>query len=277
MHIPALSVGLVNYQRAASRTWSPHWVGPHRWPTWVIDWHDRPGRSIRVNGRDEHVRPARSWYIYPAETPYEERDDPIRASGLLRDHVWFFFTLAKPWPLLVGRAFAMIVDDDEVLMPHFQAMHGHQVRGEPEHALAVHGHALAVFGEVLVAARSGAGTPADPWRIRSARQHTASLLQLVDREVMRNLRRPPELATLAERLGMSTSALCHRFKAETGMTVMARLRWLRIREARILLAEPGATVKETAWQLGYSSPFHLSQQFHAIAGMTAANFMRMQH
>jgi AraC-like DNA-binding protein len=276
VQLPALSVGLVNHQRAASRAWSHQWVGPHRWPTWVIDWHDRPGRSIRVNGQGEHVRPARSWYIYPPETAYEERDDSARAGSLQRDHLWFFFTLAKPWPLLAGRAFSVIVDDDEVLAPHIQAMHGHQARGEPEHALAVHGHALAVLGEVLIAARSGAGTPEDPWRIRSARARTASLLQLVDREALRNLRRPPDLAALAERLGLSTSTLCHRFKAETGMTVMARLRWLRIREARTLLAQPDATVKETAWRLGYSSPFHLSQQFHAITGMTAANYMRMQ-
>jgi transcriptional regulator GlxA family with amidase domain len=155
-------------------------------------------------------------------------------------------------------------------------MHGHQVRGEPEHALAVHGLGLAVFGEILVAARTGSGTPEDPWRVRTARPRSASLLQRVDREALRDLRRPPDLAALAERLGMSTSALCHRFKTETGMTVMARLRWLRIREARTLLAQPEATVKETAWRLGYSSPFHLSQQFHAIAGMTAADFMRMQ-
>ena len=124
--------------------------------------------------------------------------------------------------------------------------------------------------------RAGSGTPTDPWRIRTARTTDTSLLHRIDREALRDIRHPPALDELAQRLGMSVSTLCHRFKAEVGMTVMARLRWLRVREARRLLSNPGATVKEVAWHLGYSSPFHLSHQFHAVSGMTAADFLKRQ-
>jgi AraC-like DNA-binding protein len=75
---------------------------------------------------------------------------------------------------------------------------------------------------------------------------------------------------------MSPSSLCHRFNAETGGTVMGRVRWLRVREARRLLAEPGATLKDVARRLGFSSPFHLSAQFHRITGTTPSEYMRRQ-
>lgn len=252
------------------------WRGPWRWPQWVIDWHEHPGQRMRVGNGEEHERPARSWHIYAPGTPYLEcHQGP--AAGNVYDLFYFFFSLAKPWAPLAGRPFTVVVDDDELLAPHVDAMFAIQSRGETGHQLGLQGHALIVLGEILTASlRGGAGSPDDPWRIRTVKSANASLLHRVDREALRDLRRPPVLDDLAERLGMSVSGLCHRFKAETGMTVMARLRWLRVREARRLLGSPGATVKEVAWQLGYSSPFHLSRQFHAISGMTAADFLTRQ-
>ncbi len=252
------------------------WHGPHRWRTWVIDWRDHPGMQQRIDDGEVHRRPARSWYLYAPGTAYRELESPTSGERP-HDSLWFFFSLAKPWAPLAGRAFAVAIDSDELLTTHIDAMYALQARGEPGHQLALHGHALAVLGEILTASHRGAGTPQDPWLVRAARSASQSLLDQVDREALRDLRRPPALQDLAARLGMSTSGLCHRFKAETNMTVMARVRWLRIREARHLLGRPGATVKEVAWRLGYSSPFHLSQQFHAIAGMTAVDFLRRQH
>lgn len=275
MQLPAITVGLVHAQRSCPMPPEGVWRGPYRWKTWVIDWRDHAGQQMRIDDEEPHHRPARSWYLYAPGTSYRELEMPS-AGGRRRDQSWFFFTLAKPWPLLTGRSIAVAVDNDELLTPHLDAMHVLQARGEPGHELALHGHALAVLGEILVASQHGGGMPHDPWRIRAERTSDPSLLDQVDRETLRDLRHPPALDELAERLGLSTSGLCHRFKAETGMTVMLRQRWLRVREARRLLGRPEATVKEVAWRLGYSSPFHLSQQFHAIAGMTAADFLRRQ-
>lgn len=230
---------------------------------------------MRVDG-DEHLRPARSWHIYAPGTTYHECHQGS-ASGNTYDSLFFYFSFLKPWAPLAARPFTVVVDDDELLTPHMDAMYAIQSRGEAGHELALQGHALTMLGEFLTASlRGGAGSPSDPWRIRTARTTDTTLLHRIDREALRDLRHPPVLDALAERLGMSVSTLCHRFKAESGMTVMARLRWLRVREARRLLAQPGATVKEVAWHLGYSSPFHLSQQFHAISGMTAADFLKRQ-
>lgn len=231
---------------------------------------------MRVNDGDEHERPPRSWYIYAPGTIYHECYQG-KASGNSYDALFFYFSFLKPWAPLAERPFTVVVDDDELLTPHIDAMHSIQSRGETGHELALQGHALTMLGEMLTASlRGGAGTPTDPWRIRTTRTTENSLLHRIDREALRDLRHPPALDALAQRLGMSVSTLCHRFKAESGMTVMTRLRWLRVREARRLLANPGATVKEVAWRLGYASPFHLSHQFHAISGMTAADFLKRQ-
>jgi AraC family transcriptional regulator, arabinose operon regulatory protein len=79
---------------------------------------------------------------------------------------------------------------------------------------------------------------------------------------------------LAVTLNVSVSTLAHRFKSETGMTVMERVRWLRVREARRLFSEKGMSVKSAAQKLGFSSPFHLSALFRKITGTTAAAYIQ---
>ena len=69
----------------------------------------------------------------------------------------------------------------------------------------------------------------------------------------------------------------HRFKAETGWTVIERIRWLRVRGARSLLSVSEASVKETASRLGFSSPFYFSKVFKEVAGLTPRDFLRQQH
>nr|MBA3847048.1 helix-turn-helix transcriptional regulator [Planctomycetota bacterium] len=106
---------------------------------------------------------------------------------------------------------------------------------------------------------------------RSAR---AALAERVDAIIGRRLRRPPTLAEIARELGMSESSLSHRFKRDTGLSVMERSRALRIEAARAMLLRDGTSVKSAARQLGFSSAFHLSRVFTELCGLPPMEWRR---
>ncbi|MBA3707511.1 MAG: helix-turn-helix transcriptional regulator [Planctomycetes bacterium] len=282
MHDPAFSVGLSNARRDAPAHPRGQWFGPFTWKTWVMDWIGYPGGTaeIAVEGTTlpAHPRLSHTWYVYAPGVSYRHRTD---ADAELRgDALWCFFDFRHPWSPLASRPLTVLLDPEERIGPHVHAMFDLAQHQEPGSDLIIRGHALSIFGEILAASMRGhAGSPDDPWPVRapgSDRTHNHALLLKVDQEVMRHLSRPPSISELAERLHMSPSSLAHSFKAETGTTVMERVRWVRIREARRLLALPDATAKSVARTLGFSSPFHLSKVFTEISGITPSDFMRQQ-
>jgi len=69
------------------------------------------------------------------------------------------------------------------------------------------------------------------------------------------------LASLARLAGYSPTRLTHRFKHETGESVIAYLLKLRLRRAAGLLQATGRTIKEIAFETGFASQFYFSRQF----------------
>ena len=158
-------------------------------------------------------------------------------------------------------------------------MHAIQNSGRPGSDLALHGLLLFILADIRAAAAGGGtGDPDDPFVLRNAEDvagiASTLLLQRIDHIAERRIESLPSVDELAEMLGMSVSSLAHRYRAETGMTVIERFRWLRIREARRLLAQPGATVKSVAGNLNFSSPFYFSRVFNEITRMSPQTYMR---
>ncbi len=278
MHLPRFTFGLVEARRDRPPRSAGHWHGPYVWPSWVVDWISQPGQRLEITepgGRPQVVeRPPQSWCAFAPGVAYRHFDPTPAPPAPTR---WFFFDLHAPFAPLSGRALSVLVDPEERIAAHVDAMFDFQQHGEPGSDLAAHGHALAVFGEIALASRRGhAGTADDPWPVRApvAAASAERLLQRVDAAVLRRFDRPPALADLAAGVHLSSSALSHRFQRETGMSVMVRVRWLRIREARRLLADPDATVAAVARAVGFSSPFHLSRVFSQVTGMSPQEFRR---
>ena len=275
--LPKIRAGLCNH--AVHQGTPPgKWAGPFSWKTWTIDWlgyssvhwNDHEYKGVRS---PPYRRPERSWFIYRPNVAYRHMDEKWheRVHG-----AWFFFTVRGRLPLLRD-PLHVVLDPGERLLPYIRHMYELQQGGRPGDALVRDALALTFVTEVLAAAqRGGAGTPENPWRIgfSDEEKKPISLLALVDEAVEQRLRQPLSIDDVAEALRMSLSSLAHRFKAETGMTVMERVRWLRIREARRLLAQPSATVKSVARELAFSSPFHLSKLFREITGSTPQEWMQ---
>ena len=177
----------------------------------------------------------------------------------------------------LGRKHAVISDPEERICNHVRAMYAIQHFDQPGSRVTLQGLMIAVLGELATASRGGgSGTPEDPWRVAPPDRKVSgqeNLLMLVDSAIQSNLDDNLSLDELAERLQMSASSLVHRFKAETGMSIVQRRRWLKIREARRLLALPGATVKTVAQRLNFSSPFYFSKVFSELVGMPPQDYM----
>lgn len=89
------------------------------------------------------------------------------------------------------------------------------------------------------------------------------VLELMDS----HLADPLDLGQLAALAGLSPRQLQRRFRAETGATVMARYRALRLDRARDLLTGSRLRVGDIAAMTGFASPAHLSAAFAARFGV----------
>lgn len=82
------------------------------------------------------------------------------------------------------------------------------------------------------------------------------------------------LEQAAAEAGMSPSAFCRLFKAETGLTLTAYLNDLRIGKARELLADRRFSLLEIALACGFSNQYHFIRTFKKFTAMTPGNYRR---
>lgn len=85
---------------------------------------------------------------------------------------------------------------------------------------------------------------------------------------------PWSLETLAQRAGLSRTALAERFREAMGDTPLSYLRTLRMQRAMSLLSESDATLEQVARQVGYQDAFGFSKVFKRTVGESPREFRR---
>jgi AraC family transcriptional regulator of arabinose operon len=96
------------------------------------------------------------------------------------------------------------------------------------------------------------------------------VVELLDR----HLAQEHSLTVLAREARLSPSRLTHRFKEETGESVIGYLMKLRLRRAAQMLQLPERSVKEVAFSVGFRSPFYFSRQFRNHFNTSPQEFQR---
>jgi AraC-like DNA-binding protein len=243
-------------------------------PWWTMVWSGAQGYDGRVGKTQKEIAyPARSWAIHAPNSEFWER---ARAVEDEREVMWLCISLDGALEPLTSRRFTLVLDRDQRIADPVRRMHGGKSRGSVAGDMLAQAMLLTVLGEVLSAAHcGGSGDDSDPWRLDDPDEGKTKngLLATIDLLVSRSLSSPPSRSALARHLGMSESSLSHRFRAETGMTLVERLRWLRINEAKIRLRE-GKSVKSVAASLGFGNAFYFSRVFKEIVGIAPAEFTR---
>jgi AraC family transcriptional regulator of arabinose operon len=101
-------------------------------------------------------------------------------------------------------------------------------------------------------------------RERAQDEHHPALSAPIRRVVERlreDLAAQHSLISLGRIAQLSPTRLTHRFKQETGESVIAYLLKLRLRRAGLLLQSSEKSVKEISFETGFASPFYFSRQF----------------
>ncbi|HYF52614.1 MAG TPA: helix-turn-helix transcriptional regulator [Planctomycetota bacterium] len=273
-------VELVHRNRVPGRVFREgSWNGPWRHPRWTLDYCGYPGLRIRVatpGGEVEFERPPGSWHLYPPNVSYWQKTTRTEDSI---EQLWVQFQIRGTSPAIFRRPFAVVLDPEERIAACVRDMFSIEHSRRPGCDLILHGMMLQIAGELERAQSFGdPGTPADPLVVRAATDVSgrSTLLDRFDALVTERIKSPPPIHDLARELKMSVSSLAHRFKAETGMTPIERIRWLRVREAKRLLSREAATVKSVAAALRFSSPFYFSRVFKEVTGSTAHDFIAQQ-
>jgi AraC-like DNA-binding protein len=242
---------------------------------WVLDYSRSDCGRVRVGSTRASWWPRRSRvaHLYPPGTPYWEDTSHVR--GLVREaYVIFAGGDEAGLGSLIsrGRRFARIADLAGLLdRPLYDMALAGQTLGE---AGFWRGQvALASALDLLAAAEPRAdGT----FLLSAASARAGAARGLVDEvhDYFRaHLAEKVTLASAARHLGMSESALSHRYAAEAGRPPMAALAALRIELAKSLLLR-GLKMEAVARQTGFFDAFHFSKAFKKHSGASPSEFRR---
>ena len=87
-------------------------------------------------------------------------------------------------------------------------------------------------------------------------------IQLIRQDIAAQL----SVETIADHVGLSSSALHHHFKAVTGTTPVQFQKQLRLLEARRLIQSNTRSVTDAAYTVGYLSPTQFSREYSRAFG-----------
>lgn len=268
--VPGVSPTVTTASAYECRGFRAEGIGSLLYSDWVIDVPWLSCSRVRIGSETApwRERPAGRLHIYAPQTPFWE-DGQFLPDGLLR-------------------GIYLIVHDPVGLLRHLTGDRGFAAVDDPEGRL----------GRVLKGAFAEPGNPTF-WRCQAAMANlmeeltTAQpvagclyrigidsapvrLVDQVEAVFRQHLDRPLSLDGVARQLGTSISSLCHRFRAEAGETVMARLRRLRVDRALALLPR-GHRLDEIAEMCGFRDRFHLTRTVRQVSGKSPTAWRRSAH
>ena len=115
----------------------------------------------------------------------------------------------------------------------------------------------------------------DKWSTDAAQPPTAAdpTAAAIIAYIRTHLSQPLTLDTLTQQFYLSKSALCHRFKAATGFTVMEYVVLCRVRYAGTLLRR-GVSVRRAGEAAGFGDNAHFIRSFRRITGTTPGRYAK---
>ncbi|HSC80298.1 MAG TPA: AraC family transcriptional regulator [Chitinolyticbacter sp.] len=159
----------------------------------------------------------------------------------------------------------------------------------------LHDTALATQLIAAIGAALGAGTAADiaeadeallgaldtlfsghAEAVMTAPNEGDTLLLRAEAQLREQMMAPPDLAALADRLGLNAVQLVRAFNRRHGLPPLAWLRQQRLRAAKQALLQ-GDAIADVAARLGFADQAHLTRQFRAQFGLTPAQVRTCRH
>ncbi len=217
-------------------------------------------------------RPVRTAHLYPPGTPY--REDWSEGAAVFRSAYIVFSGECAFLEKLTDNSYhyARISDPEgvlESLLRECAILAGKSGNAGYFETLPVFFRILARLGSVR---KAEDGWDCDytlseiPFSGESISHRTIGYLE-------QNFRKKLTLAGIARVLGSSVSSLEHKFKAETGQTVVETLRRISIEQSIPLLLR-NVPLKEVAEAMGFPNEFYYSKVFRRECGKSPAEYRK---
>lgn len=87
-----------------------------------------------------------------------------------------------------------------------------------------------------------------------------------------NYEKPFSQEECAARFFMSRDYMCRRFTKELGVSMVSYLNGVRIRQAKLLMADPNATLRDIAHRVGFEDEKYFARQFKRIEGVSPGEY-----
>jgi len=259
-------VAIVGFHRS-----EPRWLSPPRdYVQTDFDlWYVASGRgAVQVDGSWHGFEAGDLLCLKPGTRYQRERTDDADPFQLYYAHILPFGhrddglneALAAAWPLLLS-----VQHRPDFLRLFSQLFEAYATRPAHHESLTVKGLALQVLDAVF-----------DELQQSPARRRPGLHPGLLQAKALveRSYAEPLTVSDLASAGGLCPSHLSALFSRELGVSPVAYLLRVRIREARLLLAR-GLRVKEVAQRTGFRSQHYFCRQFRQRVGMTPTAFARL--
>lgn len=253
--------------------WRNRWTHEH----WAIDYAFHTAERYRMASR---TRPWRVWQAHtlrliPPGVTYWEQCDPRKGQPLSEVALVNFLggeAIGLDKLVHPHARYALFLDPEEIAGPLLTEM----ARIGRELGEGGYWPAQSVFCTLLDWLFKSEPVEGEVRRIgRTApagRPALSDFVQAANAYLEQHLGEPVYLPELARHLRVSASALSHRYREQTGVSPMAHLQHLRIRQAKAMLLA-GHKLGSVAQALQFSDICHLSRIFKQQEGTTPSAFL----
>lgn len=104
-------------------------------------------------------------------------------------------------------------------------------------------------------------------------QYAKSIINNALAYITKNLSQPDlDVVSIARHVALSPNYFINYFKKNTGHSPYRYLMMMRIEQAKQLLRSTDSTVLEISHKVGFKTPFHFSNTFKRVAGMSPSEY-----
>jgi len=250
---------LTNFTRMVRRQPERAWRSQHG--QWSLDYHVEAAGEFSLDRRHWCRREPRTANLYAAGRVYWERSAP---ADIPFQETYLTFAIADSRDLnplvAAGNGFARFLDPEGLLAAAF----GRLPAGDSQVRAWRGQSALYDILELLLAAQPLSGE--DRLVAAGTAPPAHRFAERAEDYVRAHYHEPLSLATMARAAGVSVSTLTHRYRTETGRTLIEYLIEYRLDIARGMLLK-GASLKAVATNTGFYDEFHFSKAFKNYFGL----------